>query len=883
MRVTAKDSTRAPAVRVHPRLSLLIKVLVAGAVLAACAAALVILGMAIFRGVQPGSTAGVARVALRAVPARIVASTKNHWTSFRRNDPLERLHLDIKFKDLEKLRAKRQEAQDAGVLIASDDDFVAATIRHDGRSVRTRIRLKGDALDHLSGDKWSFRVKVKKDDQLFGMRRFSLQAPGVRDFQAEPIFLSHLRREGILIPRFLFVEVTVNGKDIGVMAIEEHFSKELLESQQRREGVILRFDESAFWRNLSLNGTFGPYGNPQISMLKPFRSSKVASSPALTADLEAAVGLMRGFMAGRLKAADVFDLALMARFIAVAEVWRTHHPLAWHNMRFYFNPLTARLEPVGFDGNVQGAAFEPGLVAMSGGFTPMLFADDEFRGLFTNALARIAGDMADGSVAAWARPQEAELVPQLQEGIEYIEPIRFEALMTRAKSLSEINDENFDLYRPPLGDPAMQYPEPLKAYLCRNCASTRLEFVNVLPVPVLVLSIEVAAKPKAPANLTQPEIRSVFPLEIPATQFMEKPRSIYVEIDSAEDLDSYELDVVVRVAAQTQRHTLRVQPYFDEMDTSPLPFASLEEALARHSFLRLAKDGQDLVVGPGTWDVEGALVIPDGLGLTLLAGAELRFAEAGYLASSGPLRFQGTADRPVRLGPRPGSATWGGLISLHSPAPHEWSHVIVEATSGIPPRTGWRLTGGVTLRSAEVKISDSRFIGNRAEDALNLIRSHFELVDVEFSDTTSDALDADFSDGVIRGGRFSQIGGDGIDVSGATIEVDGTVLVDVVDKAISVGEASRLTARNVRIERVGTGAASKDASELILEDSSITDALTAGVSVYTKKPVYGPAEAILERVEMHNVGTDVLLQQGSRATVDGVAATEQPFDTDILY
>jgi hypothetical protein len=285
-------------------------------------------------------------------------------------------------------------------------------------------------------------------------------------------------------------------------------------------------------------------------------------------------------------------------------------------MRFYFNPLTTHLAPIGFDGNLQAAHFEPGLVATRGGFTPMLLADEKFRATFVRTLARIAGDMADGSVAKWARPMEVELIPQLQEGL------------------------------------------------------------------------------------------------------------------------------------------------------------------------------------------------------------------------------------------------------------------------GLP---GWRLTGGVTLRMATIKISHSKFIGNRSEDALNMVRSRFELDDVEFHDAVSDALDADFSDGTIRGGLFSQIGGDGIDVSGALIEVDGTRLIDIADKAISVGEASRLTARNVTIERVGTGVASKDASQFRFENSSVTDALTAGVSVYTKKPEYGPAQAVLENVDMRSVGTDVLVQIGNHATVDGVVALEKPFDTETLY
>jgi hypothetical protein len=799
-----------------------------------------------------------------------------------RNQPFERLYLDIKFKNLEILRAKRSEAIEAGVLISSDSDFVPATIRYEGRSIRTSVRLKGDALDHLGGDKWSLRVKVKKGDQLFGMRRFSLQNPKVRDYQAEPIFLAHLRREGILAPRYRFVEAYINGKDIGVMSVEEHFSKELLESQQRREGVILRFDESAFWKNLSLNGTFGPYGNPHLSMLMPFGAGKVEKSPALSADLATAVGLMRGFMAGRSRASEVFDVDLMARFMAVAEVWRAHHPLAWHNMRFYFNPLTARLEPIGFDGNVQSVPREPGLVATSGGFTPMLLADGDFRALFTRTLARIAGEMADGTVATWARQQEGDLVPRLQEGLDYIEPLRLEALMERAQSLASIDSERFELYLPPLGDPDMQYPEPLKAYLCGNCPSPRVELVNALPVPVIVLSMELKRKQGAPMDLIQPLPRTRFPLEVPSTRFMQAATPVNVDFDSASNLDHFEVEMVVRVAAQAQRHTLRAQPYFDVVENSPFPEATLEEALARHSFLRVAENGKDLVVEPGEWDVAGPLVIPPGLGLTLSAGTELRFSKDGILVSSGPLRFEGTADRPVRLRPRRANETWGGIMSSRSDAPHAWRHVVIEATSGIE-RSGWRLTGGVTLRSADIEISDSSFVGNRAEDALNVVRSRFELDGVEFHDTASDAFDADFSDGAIRRGRFSMVGGDGIDVSGAEIEVDGTVLVDIGDKAISVGEGSRLTARNIRIQRVGTGAACKDASELTFEDSFVEDAVTAGVSVYTKKPEYGPADATLSRVRMQRVATEVLVQTGSHATVDGAAASSQPFDTSTLY
>ncbi len=83
------------------------------------------------------------------------------------------------------------------------------------------------------------------------------------------------------------------------------------------------------------------------------------------------------------------------------------------------------------------------------------------------------------------------------------------------------------------------------------------------------------------------------------------------------------------------------------------------------------------------------------------------------------------------------------------------------------------LTGAVTFRRNRVFLEKCRFIGNRGEDALNIVRSEFSLVDVEIVRARSDALDADFSTGTIFGGRMAAIGGDAIDLSGSTVEVRG--------------------------------------------------------------------------------------------------------------
>ena len=146
-----------------------------------------------------------------------------------------------------------------------------------------------------------------------------------------------------------------------------------------------------------------------------------------------------------------------------------------------------------------------------------------------------------------------------------------------------------------------------------------------------------------------------------------------------------------------------------------------------------------------------------------------------------------------------------------------------------------------------------------------------------------DALDADFSSGTIEGGRFAGIGGDAIDVSGADVSVDGTEISNVRDKAISVGERSRLVARALTIDSVGTGVASKDGSVALLEDSRLSRITHAALMAYTKKAEYGGAELEARNLTMQKIGRPAVAQTGSRVVIDGAVQAVEAVDIDQLY
>ena len=190
-------------------------------------------------------------------------------------EELPHIFIDIKFKNYQKLVKKREESISRGFLIRERDDYIPATLKHNEKQFKVKLRLKGDLGLHWENDKWSFRVNMKNKDHLFGMKRFSLQNPEERIYESAILFFEALRREGVLTPRYFFIDLTVNGKHIGVMALEEHFSKELLESQGRKESVILKFDESLWFHH---RGREGPFDHFRTNPIKSYQTKKILKS-----------------------------------------------------------------------------------------------------------------------------------------------------------------------------------------------------------------------------------------------------------------------------------------------------------------------------------------------------------------------------------------------------------------------------------------------------------------------------------------------------------------------------------------------------------------------------------------------------------------------------
>jgi len=150
--------------------------------------------------------------------------------------------------DYLKIVKKRKLAFESGILQTSDNDWVKGFIINNNETMKVRFRLKGDWLDHLQGDKWSFRIKMRKNFAWNHLRAFSIQTPASRDFLLEWVAHELYYRSDMLTTRYGFIPVYLNNEPKGIYAWEEHFTKQLLEFNNRREGPILKFSEDAFWQ-----------------------------------------------------------------------------------------------------------------------------------------------------------------------------------------------------------------------------------------------------------------------------------------------------------------------------------------------------------------------------------------------------------------------------------------------------------------------------------------------------------------------------------------------------------------------------------------------------------------------------------------------------------
>ena len=793
------------------------------------------------------------------------------------------LRIEIPESALDSIVAFRNIALNREVITADLKSYFKAAVVVNGSKVPVSLRIKGDWVDHLQGDKWSFRIKFKGSNAYQGMKKFSIQDPHTRSFMMEWFGHRLFEKEDVLTTRYQFKVVYINGVNRGVYALEEHFDKRLLEYRNRREGPIVKFDESGVWQGyynqkVERKG-LKKYPYVASAEILPFSSKRTRRSPVLLGQFILAKSHMARFRDLDKNLDEYFDVDKMARFIAMCDVLNSKHGLIWHNQRNYLNPVNGLLEPIAYDcfpGKLANHRELLGKAAhwrLENDFTSFdaLFLNPEFNSLYISYLNKY-------SAVDYMR----DALKEMEVEISY-----YEALLRHEYPMYKLDRDYFDVNRVNIEEKVKVYEKrplavreinkmglysatkqnvifdevALKVYTVdADTISCRLQFENYLlsGIELVGYSTKLNKNLILPFDIPIAMGRFLNKAVVKAYNFKFRPKNIYYKTQITGDS-------------------------LIKAKVSPFPPVSFVSILGKDSDVLNIKPDQDGLItlkAGSKHSFSENVYVPRHKTLSIEAGVIIELSNGARFVSYSPVKMLGTKKNPIAI--KATGTLGGGVVLLPQSGTVELRHVTFSNLTAANTEN-WTLTGGVTIYEGSVVLSNCNFLQARSEDALNMVRCDFAMDSCLVSDTYSDGFDADFCTGTLSNSVFTQTGNDCIDFSGSDVLIKSCGISGSGDKGISGGEHSDLSVINCDINAAAIAVASKDQSKVTIENTRITSCTYAFAS-YRKKAEYGPAELNVKSATLKQVKKTMLIEKDSKIHFEGKQHVGKlKFDIDSMY
>lgn len=768
---------------------------------------------------------------------------RNYPKSFQVEPPV--IHIQVDDAALERLQAVVEKARERGVIMPEGNSYVNADVQAPEGASKARVRIKGKMSDHVEGDKWSFRVIARKGGGFLGMKRFSLQHPGTRNYLAEWFYHQLMAGEGLVALRYGFCRVVFNGEDLGVYAYEEHFGPELLENNARMKGPLVRFDPGLFWQH-RLNGVEGlgyddGYGDEEAAALDAFGTGDLEKDPKANRVFEQAMTLMDAFRRGQLAPSEVFDPERTGRRLALLDLLGGHRSMDWSDVKFYFDPVAQRFEPVSYESvsgfplkELAGAFRVAGPPAPRDEFHMALLKDPVIFAAYIRSVERFARkEWLDSAFHTLQGPLDSASAivygefpyKELDRGVYY----RNQRVMQRALTV----------------------PKPFHAYREERSGDTvHFAVVPVNNLPVLVDSLllpDGRAVPvlghdlvygRRPGRPGVPQRIAFLAPGVPDSLLGAEAR-ITAHIPGASR----------RLVAEVFHQTLR--PY------GPSDFPVHQAPNAQDlPFLQVDPETRTVRTAPGTWTIDRDLVLPSGYTWQARAPLELRLVRGARIVVRGPMDWQGAEDAPIRLTGRDSLAS--ALVVMDAER-SQWRHVRLEGLLAamfqradlVWHEGGFHGTKGtlLTVATGEVELRGCTFEGGKDQ-----VYARYAKVQMEGC--------------VLQGAKD-----DALTVEGGSLVMNGSVVEAAGGVGLKAALAARVELDGSAVEAAGTALEVEKAANLKMKGGSIK----APRSVHAGKAEvrYGPVSVQLDGVRLPDGEGAIKVGAGSEVRIDGKAITKE--------
>ena len=269
--------------------------------------------------------------------------------NFKKND-LPNIYLQISQKSILGLELQRKIKEETGGPVPDEMKiWYPANIQFNGEKYNVKIKLKGNRYIHWADRKeTSYKIDLIGSKRIWNLEEFSLQKPITKNYTYEFLFHKLLGHVGLTSIDYSFVNLYFNDQKLGVYAVEESFSEDLLLRQNKKSGQIF-----------TIRGELGELF-PNIFFELYSDQLWKAKKPKLTEDLFLRLNNIRD---RNFEINDYFDLDKWAKFFAVIDLTGAYHGSMFGSSKIYYNPDTNLFEPIGYDLHKGDGAFEDFILA----------------------------------------------------------------------------------------------------------------------------------------------------------------------------------------------------------------------------------------------------------------------------------------------------------------------------------------------------------------------------------------------------------------------------------------------------------------------------------------------------------------------------------------
>jgi hypothetical protein len=643
---------------------------------------------------------------------------------------IETFYLDVKFKEWRKLADQRNKVYNYSTQFkyypfewhdSIEKVEINGKIRLKKDIKKVKIKLIGLNYDHFSEQKkWSLKISIKGDNTIGRQKKFNLLIPRSRGFLEDFVGQKFLKELNMIPLRIKPVKLVLNGDDLGVYYKEEFYDKRLIEHNKFRESAIFRLN------NYDID----------ISETKYQKYKDVIDK------FKAKIDLVRN---NKFDILDLFDVEKMADRIAISILFGDFHSLISFNQRYYLNPFTAKLEPLGRE---------------------------------------------------W-------------------QPTQYVNKNSVHDNIEDIKNNKNTLYKE----------------LFKNDI-----FLNKLNKSISIISSSLFLK-----NMEEKYSNDI--------EHLKKAfYSEYIFFDTPQSLIHNNASIL-----RKEDNWISSRPKEEKRNEI-------------NSLLKYSKVYNDTILVNKEITIKEKIHIPKGYKVIVKPGTNFIFENDGQIISESPFIALGTEKDSIRFEAKTLGNNNRGVLFLNTKG-SVFKYVKFRGLGNYNDKFR-TLPGSVCFYESTVSFSNTTFdTSYGGDDLLNIVRSQFYITNSELLNSKADALDSDFSNGIIKNTLFKNIGNDAIDVSGTRLNISNIRIIKVQDKGVSVGEDSHITGKNIIINNSSLALTSKDLSTLKLDGVQV-DYCDVVFTVFQKKSEYGSASINCQNATYKNYKEEYLVQKNNTLIVN---------------